>query len=340
MKPTLVLYSLAWLLPFCTYGQNSPGQPCDIKETACVRFEFNGIIQHPDMRKTYQIRVTNKCAEPLNYVVFQLPKGMNADAPASNATYTAPSGREYTVRNPNTGPLHSIRFKALGEGIASGASDIFEYTLPPQADQRVVHAIAQLAPQDNHEVHFTIPDCKPKVKVGGTIRTENGLGIANVEVRADVTTPTRESYSLTSTTNKDGQYAFLLEPSHNYTLTPNRNNDPLNGISAFDLIQISQHILKVQLLDSPYKLIAADVNKSGMVNNVDFVILRKLILSIIPEFPENTSWRFVDVNYRFPDPSNPFQETFPETISGQGPGVAHDFIGIKTGDVNNGAAVD
>jgi len=132
---------------------------CDVKITPCVKFEILGISQNADAQKTYRMRVTNTCANKLIYTAFQLPNGIKADNPANNTLYTAPSGRQYDVRNPNASPMHSIRFKALGDGIANGQSDIFEYTLPPQASPLFINAVARLSPNLMYEAHLNVFDC-------------------------------------------------------------------------------------------------------------------------------------------------------------------------------------
>ncbi|MEZ4983319.1 MAG: hypothetical protein R2769_17360 [Saprospiraceae bacterium] len=65
-------------------------------------------------------------------------------------------------------------------------------------------------------------------------------------------------------------------------------------------------------LTSPYKIIAADANNSGSVTTLDPEYLRKLILNVINDLPNTTSWRFVRADYVFPDPSNPWSAQFPE----------------------------
>ena len=100
----------------------------------------------------------------------------------------------------------------------------------------------------------------------------------------------------------------------------------------------TSHILGVEPFDSPYKMIAADANKSGSITTFDMIELRKLILGIYTELPNNTSWRFVDKAFSFPNANNPFQTIFPESIS-IADAMAHqmgeDFVGVKVGDVNN-----
>lgn len=106
-----------------------------------------------------------------------------------------------------------------------------------------------------------------------------------------------------------------------------------NGVSSFDLLLLSRHILGVDTLDSPYLLIAADANKSGTLTSFDIVELRKLVLGVYDSLPFNESWRFVASHYIFPNPQNPFTEVFPERVFPEIP-TRNDFIAIKIGDLN------
>jgi hypothetical protein len=140
----------------------------------------------------------------------------------------------------------------------------------------------------------------------------------------------------------DGLYGFPgLAIGGNYVVTPEKDVNPLNGVSTYDLVKISQHILEVQLLPSPYKIVSADVNHDGNVSTVDLVQLRRLILFIDTEFQNNTSWRFVEADFVFPDPTDPFLTSFPEVFSVNGLNLDvndADFIAMKIGDVNNSAS--
>ena len=83
-----------------------------------------------------------------------------------------------------------------------------------------------------------------------------------------------------------------------YTLLAEKTTGILNGVSTFDLILISKHILGIDYLDSPYKIIAADIDKSGIVSTLDLIKLRKLILDIDDALPNgNKSWRFVQSGF-------------------------------------------
>ncbi|HOY05821.1 MAG TPA: HYR domain-containing protein [Saprospiraceae bacterium] len=177
----------------------------------------------------------------------------------------------------------------------------------------------------------------------GKITTENELAVKDVSVLAHLSSEAT-AITLGDTTNVDGDYDIVLDSTtvgNTFvggiaTLFPYKNTEPLNGVTTFDLLQISRHILGLDTLDSPYKIIAADANKSGLVTSFDVVEFRKLILGINEALPLNTSWRFVPADYVFPDPLNPFEPDFPESDTSTYflNGGVFDFIGIKVGDVN------
>ena len=171
------------------------------------------------------------------------------------------------------------------------------------------------------------------VVVEGAIYTETGPGVPEVEVLVNGTNLNNVF------TDDDGTYQTFLIPGQDYTLSPVLDVEPLNGVTTFDLVLLTRHILGIALLDSPYKIIAGDVNRSNSISTLDVVELQKLILGIIPDFSNNTSWRFVDAAYVFPDPTNPWAAGgFPESIflfNLQNDVLDADFIAVKTGDVNN-----
>jgi hypothetical protein len=142
-----------------------------------------------------------------------------------------------------------------------------------------------------------------------------------------------------------GIYGFMnsIPVPQSMTISPAKDDNPLNGVTTYDLVLISKHILGIAPLGSPYKMIAADANKSNSITTFDIVELRKLILGIYQELPNNTSWRFVDKAQTFANPANPFAETIRENIS-VGAALANltdeDFLGVKIGDVNGTAVAN
>ena len=172
--------------------------------------------------------------------------------------------------------------------------------------------------------------------VAGAIATETNATVEGVEVQLS------GARNMMYMTDDNGGFNFAgLQLGHDYTVTPQLDRAALNGVSTFDLVLISKHILGVQQLTSPYKMIAADVNNSKSITTLDLIQLRKLILNIDEEFSNNTSWRFVDASYSFRNPANPFAESFPEVKNFNdltGEEIA-DFVAIKVGDVNGNANV-
>lgn len=178
-------------------------------------------------------------------------------------------------------------------------------------------------------------DCNAvNATIAGVIATENNAAIAGVEVSRSGNT------SQTVVTNQAGEYSFSnLETGTDLSITPYLNANPTNGVTTFDLVLISKHILGISLLDSPYKMIAADANHSESITTLDMIQIRKLVLQINTVFPNNTSWRFVDADYSFPNFTDPWQEFFPELVNFNNiTEMMHaDFVGVKIGDVNGSA---
>jgi hypothetical protein len=124
---------------------------------------------------------------------------------------------------------------------------------------------------------------------------------------------------------------------------PSGYNDPLNGVSTFDLLQISRHILDIQPLQNFYQILAADVNKSQTITTFDIVEIRKLILGIYDTLPNLPSWTVVRP---VPNPGNLL--SFPvlkDTYNLQLLQVGADtlwpalpFVAVKHGDVNQNAS--
>jgi hypothetical protein len=173
----------------------------------------------------------------------------------------------------------------------------------------------------------------PRVALAGGVTNENGDPIQNVEIKTNGVNP------LTRLTDVSGSYLFdRMSAGYDYTLTPLRNLDLTAGVDTRDLSLIQSHILKSKLLNSPFKIIAGDVNKDGRVTATDVAELRKAILGVSSTFPNNSSWRFVDKKYVFADPTEPLKVVFPEILNLNNVSMDRtdlDFTAIKVGDVNN-----
>ena len=128
----------------------------------------------------------------------------------------------------------------------------------------------------------------------------------------------------------------------NDTIHLSKNNDvnKSNGVSAVDIALVQSHILGKNILNSPYKLIAADVTGDGKVTALDIVYLKRLILGVDTTFINSTTkqnrlWEFVDSIYKFGDSTNPFPYKDSIVFSALNTNLTNKtFIAVKLGDVN------
>ena len=171
--------------------------------------------------------------------------------------------------------------------------------------------------------------------IGGKIAIESGEGINNVEVKLE-----GGPFNITLNTDTSGQYSMEVPMWTDLAITPIKNTSAINGVTTYDAVLMTRHILNVDPFTNPYQIIAADINNSGTVTTYDIVEMRKLVLFIYTNFPTNSSWRFVPADYVFPNPSNPWEEQFPESILINNlfmDMLDLDFIGVKIGDLNGSA---
>jgi len=167
--------------------------------------------------------------------------------------------------------------------------------------------------------------------VAGRVANPNGELIEEVSVSVN-------GNSNPSVTGAAGNFGFELSVGGDYTITPEKDMNPLNGVSTFDLVLLRKHVLGTEVIDNPYNLIAADINKSGSITTFDMVELRKVILQVVPTFEDNDSWRFVDANYQFTS-ADPLSEDFSEVynINNLAGNMDIDFVAVKIGDLNGTA---
>ena len=193
---------------------------------------------------------------------------------------------------------------------------------------------------DNNNTCDTTTFNPANVLITGNIRTESNENLPTVDV--SLRTANNGASTAATTTDLGGMYAFGDMPlGGSYRVVPRLNADLLNGVSTLDLVLIQKHILGLDQLGSPYKIIAADVNNDKSISAIDLIELRKAILGLSVEFTNNDSWRFVDETYEFQKPTNPLNEVFGESyrIQQLESNMIIDFIGVKVGDVNENVNV-
>jgi len=210
-----------------------------------------------------------------------------------------------------------------------GIQEITLYVTDEKGRQDFVRTYVAI--QDNQL--FCGNDPGPIFPIAGSITSPSGLSMPDTEVELK-----GDTY-FSVMTDEDGNYRFPDMPEGGkYTISPKYNKDHLNGVSTFDILMIQQYVLGLNDFDDPLTHIAADVDKSGIISGKDIIELRKTILGFQQEFPENTSWRFVDSDFRFA-PGNPLTQNFPESyaIHNLNGSMQVDFTAVKIGDVNGSA---
>jgi subtilisin-like proprotein convertase family protein len=153
----------------------------------------------------------------------------------------------------------------------------------------------------------------------------------------EVTLTVTGSTNTTGLTSTNGTYQLLVNQGGTYSVAPSKADDvPANdGVTTFDILLIRQHILNTMLLNSPYKILAADANGSGSVTTADILPIRQLVLGNTTNLPAGL-WRFVPASYVFPDPKSPWGA--PTNLSYTNivaSALNQDFVAIKLGDVNS-----
>ena len=157
------------------------------------------------------------------------------------------------------------------------------------------------------------------VDLRGTITDPKGRPVKNVAVRIS------GNVEDTIITNAEGEFIVTgINRNGTYHITPSKNDNQLNGVSALDLLAIQKHLLGKDTFDFPWQHVAADATNNQQTSIGDVAVLLRLLLGKISFLPSSPSWRFeptvIDIN------------TIPV-----GGSSAVLFQAIKIGDVNGNA---
>jgi subtilisin family serine protease len=157
-----------------------------------------------------------------------------------------------------------------------------------------------------------------KTVPGATVILENDIG---TQLAVTTTTPA-------------GFYQFTDLASGNYVVRVSKSDTLVsNGIDIFDLIKTRRHITEIEIFDSIFKKITADVNNDLSVDIFDLIKTRRYIAEIEPLPP--VSWKFYSseailttTNYLTTGLTRTFTNLVADALN-------QNFVGIKMGDVDN-----
>ena len=169
-------------------------------------------------------------------------------------------------------------------------------------------------------------------RIAGSIRTEFGETVENVMTNlGGLVNLTNQQM-----TDTNGEFAFTDIPMFtDYRVTGEKNDDYLNGVSTLDIVLLQKHILGQELLQSPYAMIAADINGDRSITAIDLISLRKLILGIYEELPDNGSWKFIDASQALTTANPWLYSESRDVLNLETDMLLEDFVGVKIGDLNN-----
>lgn len=170
------------------------------------------------------------------------------------------------------------------------------------------------------------------VVFSGSVMTDIGFGVDSVQMSiASV------SERDTAFTDANGMYNSANLPlNQTYILRPSKEDQPFLGVTTLDMLFIQRHILRLDRLSNPYKIIAADVSGNLGISIVDIIVIRQMILGIVDEWNEGISWKFVDAEFDFFDPFVPWPFRNAKEVSNADVSRCNiDFVAIKIGDVDN-----
>ncbi len=167
----------------------------------------------------------------------------------------------------------------------------------------------------------------------GRVRTPKGANLSGVQIMMNEN----------ERTQTDVAGNFLIENlsvGSTYTFMAQKEGDPRNGTSALDLIMIQKHLLNIEPFSSAYQIIAADINGSKHISTIDLIELQRVILNRSPDFENTSTWQFIPLPYEAEVEDFDFEYPTATTWEATSTSVPLQFIGVKTGDVNESANLE
>ena len=263
-----------------------------------------------------------------------LAPAVNNPSPASNARqFSADNTVELRIEQY---PFAPITLNAAGQAVAPATNMIWVGCLGIQPIR--LWAIDAAGNADFCDTYVQVQNnmnATPKVStpcggpvnsarsIAGAISTSNGKALENTVVTVESSTAANGKMI---SGVKTGKYNVMVGIGSNVKVAADKNDNPLNGVSTFDLVLISKHILGTQNISDKFAQIAADVNNNGKITTSDVVELRKMILGLQSNFNNNKSWRFFDASMN--------EEVAIKNIQDD---AKIDFTAVKVGDINGNA---
>ncbi len=232
----------------------------------------------------------------------------------------------------------SITFTCLNEGV--NLVKVYAAIRLSDGTYAHDHVFVKVDIEDNANVCPASNNNNQVGSVSGLVYTEDGRLVPNVSLQLHEAFSDELMRSDTSDNSGSYQLGQIAANDYYYYLMPDFDTDPLNGITTLDLVRLQRHIIGLLRLESPYKIIAADLNRDNRVTASDIIDLRRAILRLPSTFDRDDAWRFVDANYKFLDDRYPLDDQLEKELylTYEHPEV--DLLAMKVGDLDGSVVID
>ena len=148
------------------------------------------------------------------------------------------------IKEGDAAPTNASEAAALGTAVTFDCNDIGTqlvslYVIDGEGNFDFVETFVVI--QDNTGACNPQDVIVEEAQVAGKITNPEGENVEAVSVSVN------GGMSSAMTTNNSGSFAFTVPERGDYTITPENDNNPLNGVSTFDLVLISKHLSLIHI---------------------------------------------------------------------------------------------
>ena len=236
-----------------------------------------------------------------------------------------------TLIPPNTG-LFMVEVDLVG---AAGTSTSIK--VEDDVVNRIIGGISTTVPSFGLAGTISVLNTANNFSVGGPLVEAPICGSDDIHL-VDVELTGAPSVPASPIMNAAGTYSFDVPQGSSPTIMPTKDVTWFDGsVDIFDVLLVNQHFLGIPpLLNSPFKILAADINQNNSVDIADVFAINQVSLGNLPA-GLGDPWAFVDDDHVFTNPLNPWNAPIPNSImliNVQADVTDAGFIGYHLGDVD------
>lgn len=263
----------------------------------------------------------------------------------------------------NCTPTNQIQYglRRAGTGTGFPTKDTIQYAICDQGTNIVEMWVRDAVGNTNQCSNYVLVqdnsnNCpcinSTDVKLRGCNRTVQNtkLGTYRMSAKATGTAPGSPAINTTKLQSfQDSCYTLDVNGlpinfTGSITVSASRVDLVTTGVTPYDLVLISRHILNLEPMTTIYQVLAADVNRSQTVTNFDIVEIRKTLLGTLDTLPKVGAWQFIRPvanpleMLNFAAVKDTFRLVF-NNVSGAQTINGLNFLGIKSADMDYTASL-